>query len=115
MGLTIPATPLWLWNSPYDRASPGRVAQWESARLTRERSLVRTQPRPSAASGLEDHQREDREDQDRGGVVRRPREWVVEKGAQLGAGGLAALGELCGEEPCLLRPAPAYRAQRDDQ
>ena len=25
----------------------GRVAQWESARLTRERSLVRTQPRPS--------------------------------------------------------------------
>src|SRR5215470_18634084 len=29
------------------RASPGRVAQWESARLTRERSLVRTQPRPS--------------------------------------------------------------------
>jgi hypothetical protein len=26
---------------------PGRVAQWESARLTRERSLVRTQPRPS--------------------------------------------------------------------
>ena len=27
--------------------SPGRVAQWESARLTRERSLVRTQPRPS--------------------------------------------------------------------
>ena len=28
------------------QASPGRVAQWESARLTRERSLVRTQPRP---------------------------------------------------------------------
>ena len=27
--------------------SPGRVAQRESARLTRERSLVRTQPRPS--------------------------------------------------------------------
>jgi hypothetical protein len=26
---------------------PGRVAQWESARFTRERSLVRTQPRPS--------------------------------------------------------------------
>ena len=29
------------------RPSPGRVAQRESARLTRERSLVRTQPRPS--------------------------------------------------------------------
>src|SRR3954451_19754775 len=28
------------------RASPGRVAQWESARFTRERSLVRNQPRP---------------------------------------------------------------------
>jgi NTE family protein len=27
--------------------SPGRVAQWESARFTRERSLVRNQPRPS--------------------------------------------------------------------
>src|ERR1700720_3417581 len=27
---------------------PGRVAQWESAPLTRERSLVRAQPRPSA-------------------------------------------------------------------
>jgi hypothetical protein len=28
-------------------ARPGRVAQWESARFTRERSLVRNQPRPS--------------------------------------------------------------------
>src|SRR3954449_2811658 len=28
--------------------APGRVAQRESARLTRERSLVRTQPRPPA-------------------------------------------------------------------
>jgi hypothetical protein len=27
---------------------PGRVAQWESARFTRERSLVRNQPRPSS-------------------------------------------------------------------
>jgi drug/metabolite transporter (DMT)-like permease len=31
---------------PTMTTSPGRVAQWESARLTRERSLVRTQPRP---------------------------------------------------------------------
>jgi drug/metabolite transporter (DMT)-like permease len=31
---------------PTMTSSPGRVAQWESARLTRERSLVRTQPRP---------------------------------------------------------------------
>ena len=31
---------------PMIEAPPGRVAQWESARLTRERSLVRTQPRP---------------------------------------------------------------------
>ena len=31
----------------YDRAT-GRVAQWESARFTRERSLVRNQPRPSS-------------------------------------------------------------------
>ena len=30
--------------------APGRVAQRESARLTRERSLVRTQPRPSDSS-----------------------------------------------------------------
>jgi len=30
----------------YNDRSPGRVAQRESARLTRERSLVRTQPRP---------------------------------------------------------------------
>ncbi len=30
-------------------SSPGRVAQRESARLTRERSLVRSQPRPFAA------------------------------------------------------------------
>jgi hypothetical protein len=30
----------------YDAGS-GRVAQWESARFTRERSLVRNQPRPS--------------------------------------------------------------------
>jgi hypothetical protein len=28
-------------------SAPGRVAQWESARFTRERSLVRNQPRPS--------------------------------------------------------------------
>jgi drug/metabolite transporter (DMT)-like permease len=32
--------------APTMTVSPGRVAQWESARLTRERSLVRTQPRP---------------------------------------------------------------------
>jgi multidrug transporter EmrE-like cation transporter len=31
---------------PTMTSAPGRVAQWESARLTRERSLVRTQPRP---------------------------------------------------------------------
>src|SRR5207237_1689704 len=30
----------------------GRVAQWESARFTRERSLVRNQPRPSGKSLL---------------------------------------------------------------
>ena len=32
---------------PRLQAQSGRVAQWESARLTRERPLVRTQPRPS--------------------------------------------------------------------
>src|ERR671914_1392817 len=32
--------------APTMTTSPGRVAQRESARLTRERSLVRTQPRP---------------------------------------------------------------------
>src|SRR5215218_2645087 len=32
-------------NATYHPA-PGRVAQWESARFTRERSLVRNQPRP---------------------------------------------------------------------
>ena len=31
---------------PRIAVSSGRVAQWESARLTRERSLVRNQPRP---------------------------------------------------------------------
>ncbi len=36
----------------YDRSAFGRVAQWESARLTRERSLVRTQPRPCSTLGL---------------------------------------------------------------
>src|SRR6476646_128224 len=30
---------------------PGRVAQWESARFTRERSLVRNQPCPSRVVG----------------------------------------------------------------
>jgi hypothetical protein len=30
-----------------ESAHPGRVAQWESARFTREKSLVRTQPCPS--------------------------------------------------------------------
>ena len=34
----------------YDWRPPGRVAQWESARFTRERSLVRNQPRPSCTS-----------------------------------------------------------------
>ena len=33
----------------YHRAT-GRVAQWESARFTRERSLVRNQPRPSQSA-----------------------------------------------------------------
>src|SRR5215210_306731 len=32
----------------YAGGRPGRVAQWESARFTRERSLVRNQPRPSS-------------------------------------------------------------------
>ena len=41
-GFTTPAT--------YDQAA-GRVAQWESARFTRERSLVRNQPRPSSVMG----------------------------------------------------------------
>ena len=38
--------------SSYDRGPPGRVAQWESARFTRERSLVRNQPRPYPDSWL---------------------------------------------------------------
>jgi hypothetical protein len=37
----VPGRPARLW-----RPLPGRVAQWESARFTRERSLVRNQPRP---------------------------------------------------------------------
>jgi hypothetical protein len=32
---------------PLDSGPPGRVAQWESARFTRERTVVRNHPRPS--------------------------------------------------------------------
>src|SRR4051794_4485201 len=34
------------WAPPLQSLSPGRVAQWESARFTRERSQVRNPPRP---------------------------------------------------------------------
>ena len=36
-----------------ESATPGRVAQWESARFTRERSLVRAQPCPSKSADLD--------------------------------------------------------------
>ena len=57
----------WQWRrlkDPEDGASrtranrigpSGRVAQWESARFTRERSLVRNQPRPSEKWEIRTH------------------------------------------------------------
>src|SRR4051794_11947864 len=62
-GISIAGSPLGIYaqneidRSPwregrYHAGSPGRVAQGESARFTRERSQVRTPPRPSEKAPL---------------------------------------------------------------